>query len=123
MAFANFSGSQNMSNVKNIYKNLEKKNTRSMIRKVDQKTNTIFHADEDTQYNNTDKNNKAILLIFQMRKTNTVWSKVVADRKGAPDVRSREMKGEKDWSCYVKQRDLVLKTLAECITGLTRMIK
>ena len=46
-----FSGSENMSNVKNVCKNLEKKNARSMTRNVDQKTNTIFHADEDTQYN------------------------------------------------------------------------
>ena len=43
-----FSGSENMSNVKNVCKNLEKKNARGMTRNVDQKTNT---TDEDTQYN------------------------------------------------------------------------
>ena len=82
MVFADFSGSENMSNLKNnVQKHLKKK------------TNPAFYAEEDTQYttSNTDKNNTAH--ISNEENTNNV--KGVADMKGAPDA-SSEIKREKD---------------------------
>ena len=82
MVFADFSGSENMSNLKNnVQKHLKKK------------TNPAFYAEEDTQYttSNTDKNNTAHI----SNEENKQNVKGVADMKGAPDA-SSEIKREKD---------------------------